>query len=550
MAFKFRTEDEVSKFKFRSEDTVTPESFKFREEDKPFKFREEDEPVKDPKNILLGKPDPIQLKRAQVFGKFREEAGAGVGAQAKDFIAKGAKKLGVLPIKEDLGIIPVIEDLGIQSIEEYGLGNINLLNRPRVKNKDDSISTVRSMSVGIDGQEVLIPTISEDGRIMSDDEAIDVYKKTGKYLGKFKTIEDSLEYAKQLHNDQQELISGPTKDYRSMELPPTEIDGIPLMGNLQPGSAETMPALEAPEASELLKGTQTLAKKAVKGVADNKLVKSIGSTFNALAGSILFPLHPKTTKLWEQAVEDSKEADLDEISDTVNTIALVLGPAAIMKSIPTEMRSLKGMGLMVKQGAQAYPEYAKEEIWNSNLLRKVRIANRELTLVPNNKRVLEIYDALPSEVLKKASFKNNPSVKSALIKREREVLAGTYKAPGDPVGAPAKVIPISPSEPIKTKGKSLADVIETARNPIKPSILEPQNKLSQFAKARFEAGKITNDEYDELMVSAQKSTGSKAINELKENPNNPKIDNSAIKSWTDIISEAKESNYISPTLYS
>lgn len=94
-------------------------------------------------------------------------------------------------------------------------GNIDLNNRPRVRNADGSTSTVRSMSFNMDGREILVPTVSEDGRIMSEAEAIDQYRRTGRNLGIFDSPQNATAYAEQLHQDQARQIEpeGNEADY-------------------------------------------------------------------------------------------------------------------------------------------------------------------------------------------------------------------------------------------------------------------------------------------------------------------------------------------------
>lgn len=82
-------------------------------------------------------------------------------------------------------------------------GNIDPHTRPKIRNPDGSISTVRTLSFNSDGNEILVPTVIGD-RIVSDDEAIDHYFKTGQSFGAFRTPEAATAFAERLHNSQAE----------------------------------------------------------------------------------------------------------------------------------------------------------------------------------------------------------------------------------------------------------------------------------------------------------------------------------------------------------
>ena len=93
-----------------------------------------------------------------------------------------------------------------QEIGQYGVGNIDLYNRPQYRNADGSISTVDSTSFNIQGKEVLLPSVwMKDGeayRSSDGDEILQRFYDTGEFLGVFDTVDAANNYAEKLHDAQ------------------------------------------------------------------------------------------------------------------------------------------------------------------------------------------------------------------------------------------------------------------------------------------------------------------------------------------------------------
>lgn len=81
-------------------------------------------------------------------------------------------------------------------------GNIDLHHRPVVHNRDGSVSTVRSITVGVGPRRyALLPTVVGK-RVVSNDQAIRHFLRTGRHLGIFRSELDADLFARSLHEQQ------------------------------------------------------------------------------------------------------------------------------------------------------------------------------------------------------------------------------------------------------------------------------------------------------------------------------------------------------------
>lgn len=234
-------------------------------------------------------------------------------------------------------------------------GNIDLGHRPIVRNADGSISTVRSMSANFDGQEVLIPTVSDDGRVLSEPDAIDLYRRTGRHLGKFSTPDAATAYAEQLHRDQeaqyvpqaQQQAAGPWTRYQAPSADFSDVQG----GT----STSTAPA--APERSFGQKvaregglGLRNVVEGAgdLVGIVTDPIVDLANwagekaPTLNSLASGVperRWPVQQHTREAWSNALtaagvpnaENEQERVAGDVGRALTGTALTMGAGAALQ---------------------------------------------------------------------------------------------------------------------------------------------------------------------------------------------------------------------------
>ncbi len=116
-------------------------------------------------------------------------------------------------------------------------GNIDLRRRPVVRNQDGSVSMARSFSIAKEGREYLIPTVSDEGRLLSNQEAISQFEKTGRHLGAFRTAQDAADYADRMDKRQELLYAANPKEFQGVEIQQSSlVAGVPAR---LPGEAAT-----------------------------------------------------------------------------------------------------------------------------------------------------------------------------------------------------------------------------------------------------------------------------------------------------------------------
>jgi hypothetical protein len=117
-------------------------------------------------------------------------------------------------ISQSINLIPFDEAVSHHEADDakpagqIAEGNIDLTNRPHVKNKDGSISTVRSITIEEDGRYIVIPTVTPWGEVISDKEAIDLYHEEYEHLGVFKTQKQADKFAQKLHESEARKLNG------------------------------------------------------------------------------------------------------------------------------------------------------------------------------------------------------------------------------------------------------------------------------------------------------------------------------------------------------
>lgn len=297
---------------------------------------------------LVGDSPPSETELEEIFKASAPSLVSRAINTAKDVgvgFAKGVADTVTGPAKL---LAPIINKMAASrdrraALPATGPGTISLTDRVPAKNEDGSISTVRSMSINEDGKEILIPTVI-NGRVVSDDEAVREYHRTGQHLGIFPSVAAANAYAQKLHEDQAAGRFPPNasdeflKKFESTNRAQTA-------GKVAEFAAETVGPAAFSRVSKFLAGR---AKKVplvvdrfmpnVSGAADgaNVVDKIPYATPTTKVAATAAPVAAAAPRLAGKAptVEDAIKAALDELRNPMATRASVsLPPSHLARTV-------------------------------------------------------------------------------------------------------------------------------------------------------------------------------------------------------------------------
>ncbi|WP_301963254.1 hypothetical protein [uncultured Megasphaera sp.] len=242
------------------------------------------------------------------------------------------------------------EDPAVYTIDEKfpGMvkeGNIDLASRPVVHLPDGSIATVRSIGVNIDGKEYLLPTVSQDGRLLSNDEAVDEFKRTGKYLGIFDSPEASDRYAEALHNQQDKMYRRRPENAADNSQPIQPVDENPIKPANEYPIQPSTPITE--DRKEVLDGNNLRIMSANDGQVYDFTVSDDGNWITF--GNARMPIQSKNQLI--SAMHDPNQSfrNIEEMATSTHNNAPVMSEsdAAIISQDPS--RRTEWLNLMNNQ---------------------------------------------------------------------------------------------------------------------------------------------------------------------------------------------------------
>lgn len=193
-------------------------------------------------------------------------------------------------------------------------GNIDLNNRPIVKNDDGTYSTVRSITVTTDaGHAVLIPTVI-NGKVVSNDEAIASWQKTGQNLGTFVDETSADNYAEVLHTQQAAQYDQQAADAGAAAGATGETPTSPM----------TLGDSIKPDAND----TQQIT----AGQAEVRLALAVGLNY----GQLFSDGPPSTVQTYDNPVDKALSGGLDQVTKGLGTLGGKLGSEMLGTDDPTD----------------------------------------------------------------------------------------------------------------------------------------------------------------------------------------------------------------------